>query len=112
MIRNKKLVLFASTLCALAFSVGAQNVAVSASAEAEADSANSNDRDAVSDHTCLRQTGSRIIASANARADARKDKAKRQCTGAPGRSYSREDIDRTGAVDLADALRRLDPSVN
>lgn len=110
MTRNKKFVLFASTLCGLAFSVGAQNVAVSASAET--DSASANDRDAVSDHTCLRQTGSRIVASANARADAGKDKSKRQCTSAPGRSYSREDIDRTGAVDLADALRRLDPSVN
>ena len=108
MTRNKKLVLFASTLCGLAFSVGAQNAAVSASVEAD----NANDREAVSDHTCLRHTGSRIIASANARADARKDKSKRQCTSAPGRSYSREDIDRTGAVDLADALRRLDPSVN
>jgi hypothetical protein len=28
-----------------------------------------------------------------------------------GRAYDRDDIDRTGAVDLADALRRLDPSI-
>jgi len=32
------------------------------------------------------------------------------CIG-PGRSYTREQIDRTGQTDLADALRRLDPSV-
>jgi len=32
------------------------------------------------------------------------------CIG-PGRAYSREQIDRTGQTNLADALRRLDPSV-
>ena len=32
------------------------------------------------------------------------------CIG-PGRSYSREQIDRTGQTDLADALRRLDTSI-
>ena len=31
------------------------------------------------------------------------------CTGAPGQSYSREDIDRTGAVDTGDAIRKLSP---
>lgn len=50
------------------------------------------------DTGCVRATGTRI------------DKRdKNGCTGAPGESYSREDIDRTGAVDTADALRKLSP---
>jgi Ni/Co efflux regulator RcnB len=52
------------------------------------------------DRKCMRETGSHIV---------RKDK--RACVNAPGDSYSREDIDRTGARDVADALRLLDPSV-
>jgi len=34
---------------------------------------------------------------------------KNGCTGAPGQSYSREDIDRTGAIDTGDAIRKLSP---
>lgn len=49
---------------------------------------------------CVRATGSRV----------NKTDAK-GCNGEPGRSYDREDIDKSGAVDTADALRRLDPSV-
>jgi hypothetical protein len=44
---------------------------------------------------CVRQTGTRIH--------------RRSCL--PGRSYDRQDIDRSGANTVADALRRLDPSV-
>ena len=57
----------------------------------------------IADSNCLEQTGSRI--------SPRADKGGRKCVNAPGRSYSKEDLDRTGATDLADALRRLDPSV-
>lgn len=57
----------------------------------------------LADRNCLRQTGSRIAPRA--------DKHGRKCVNAPGRSYSKEDLDRTGAIDTADALRRLDPSV-
>ncbi len=32
------------------------------------------------------------------------------CNGLPGESYDKEQIDRTGAVDTADAIRRLSPS--
>lgn len=52
---------------------------------------------------CLTQTGTRIRTR-----DAKSGKV--NCQG-PGRSYSRDDLDRTGQVDLADALRRIDPSV-
>lgn len=57
----------------------------------------------VTDSNCLKQTGSRIAP--------RPDKQGRKCVNAPGRAYSKEDLDRTGATGLADALRRLDPSV-
>lgn len=57
------------------------------------------------DRFCLRATGSRIVERANAR-------GVRRCTVASGRVYSRDDLDRAGgAVDIADALRRLDPSI-
>lgn len=57
----------------------------------------------IADNSCLTQTGSRIAPRA--------DKQGRKCVNAPGRAYSKDDLDRTGATDLADALRRLDPSV-
>jgi outer membrane cobalamin receptor len=47
---------------------------------------------------CLTQTGSRITRSGE------------KCT-ANGRSYSSDDIDRTGATTVAEALRTLDPSI-
>jgi hypothetical protein len=53
---------------------------------------------AAQNHSCLTQTGSRLAA----------DNA--DCS-AFGRSYSREDIDRTGSVTAAEALRLLDPSI-
>lgn len=57
----------------------------------------------ITDSNCLKQTGSRIAPRA--------DKQGRKCVNAPGRAYSKEDLDRTGATGIADALRRLDPSV-
>lgn len=51
------------------------------------------------DPGCVRESGTRI-----------KKRDKKGCTGAPGSSYSRADIDRTGAVDTADAIRKLSPS--
>jgi len=54
------------------------------------------------DHLCLRETGSRVRAS---------DRSRRGCTEL-GRVYTRDDIASTGEVDIADALRRLDPSIH
>ncbi|MGH8481623.1 MAG: hypothetical protein ACRES8_04100 [Nevskiaceae bacterium] len=45
--------------------------------------------------TCLRETGTRIKLPPG------------QCVAAPGRSYEREDLRRTGAVSLSEALWRL-----
>ena len=60
-------------------------------------------KDEWADRNCLQYTGSRLI---------RADSKGRKCANATGRSYSKEDIDRTGALDLRDALRRLDPAVH
>lgn len=49
---------------------------------------------------CITNTGSRI-----------KTKDKKGCNGEPGRSYDKDDIDRTGALTVGEALERLDPSV-
>ena len=65
------------------------------------------------DRNCLRHTGSRIVARDNTTRSARgrNDKLGQRCVAASGRVYSRDDLDRTGEVDIADALRKLDPSI-
>lgn len=65
---------------------------------------------------CLRYTGSRISAVESrrmARAERRQGvDGQPPCNRLlPGRAYTREDIERTGSIDLAEALRRLDPAV-
>lgn len=57
----------------------------------------------VSDRGCLKETGSRL--------PPRPDSKGRKCINATGRAYTRDDLDSTGAIDLKDALRRLDPAV-
>jgi hypothetical protein len=52
---------------------------------------------AMKDPNCLTETGSRISANSN-------------CRGF-GRSYSHDDIDRTGQTDAASALALMDPSI-
>jgi outer membrane cobalamin receptor len=49
---------------------------------------------------CLQSTGSHLPRSAD-----------QPCIEAPGEVHTREDIERTGAVTVGDALRRLSPSV-
>ncbi|HEV7714973.1 MAG TPA: hypothetical protein VGO53_05240 [Steroidobacteraceae bacterium] len=34
-----------------------------------------------------------------------------ECSGQPGRTWSKTDLDRTGQTNVADALRQLDPSI-
>lgn len=53
------------------------------------------------DTGCIRETGTRLH-----------KRDKKGCTGAPGRSYSREEIDRSGATDTGEAIRRLSPSAS
>jgi hypothetical protein len=49
--------------------------------------------------TCMHYTGSRLIMKPD------------QCSASPGRSYSKEDMDRTGHSTVAGALRNMDPTV-
>lgn len=65
---------------------------------ADASTAVTADDAAKPDTRCVRDTGTRL--------ETRDEKG---CTGAPGDSYSREDIEATGATDTADALRKLSP---
>lgn len=51
------------------------------------------------DRNCIRDTGSLIPAK------------KGECLPVAGRSYSKQDIDNTGARTLGPALERLDPSI-
>jgi len=105
--------LIAGLLFGFAFAAQAQSsdsVTVKDEADrplAEMQAADAADERRMSDRNCLRQTGSRITASHNAKVT----KNKQQCAPFNGRSYSREDIERTGETDIADALRKLDPSV-
>lgn len=52
------------------------------------------------DRNCLRETGSLIPAK------------KGECLPVTGRSYSREELQRTGAQDNARALQMLDPGIS
>lgn len=61
-------------------------------------------KDDVSDRNCLKETGSRLAP--------RPDSKGRKCVNATGHAYTKDDLDKTGAIDLGDALRRLDPTVH
>lgn len=50
---------------------------------------------------CVSETGSRI----------KSGKDKKGCNGLPGRSFGKDDLDRTGAITVGEALERLDPSI-
>jgi hypothetical protein len=54
---------------------------------------------------CLQHTGSLIRQSGS------RQRGGRQQCAAIGSAYTRDDLQRTGATDIADALRRLDSSI-
>ncbi len=60
--------------------------------------------------TCLTMTGSRVTANRNLRA-VREGRAERECANGTGRAYSNDDIERTGQINIADALRTLDTGI-
>lgn len=115
--------LLASVIAIVAFAASAQtlttSVGVDATAQAQPVSDTSGDArfDSTAkpqiDRNCLRQTGSRIVARGNTTRAARDstDRNPKRCVAANGRVYSREDIERTGEIDLAAALRKLDPAI-
>jgi hypothetical protein len=114
-----RITLFAA-LGTCSFAAAAQSsVGVGVSVETGTSAAVADDRINAGDEPathpfCLRSTGTHIAprarrADRGANADG-KDK-RPACVAANGRVYTREDLDRTGAIDVADALRRLDPSI-
>lgn len=117
--------LLAGVIACAAFAASAQTPATSVATDASAQAQLAGDTDVDGnfdskatpqiDRNCLRQTGSRIVATRNAsRNSAARDrdtKSGHRCVAANGRVYSREDLDRTGETDIADALRKLDPSI-
>lgn len=62
------------------------------------------------DRYCLRETGSHL--SSHLYAKSRDGRKFDDCVNASGRVYTRKDLERTGSVTTADALRRLDPSIH
>ena len=57
---------------------------------------------AIVKNNCIKETGTRI----------KRANDKKGCNGLPGRSYDKNDIDRTGALSIGEALQRLDPSIS
>jgi hypothetical protein len=98
-------------LLALAASASAQTpdaaLAADQAAQAAVEQTAASDESQLPGRHCLQQTGSRITEARNARVGT----SERRCAVAFGRVYSRADIDGTGAIDLADALRKLDPAI-
>ena len=99
--------LFTSLLCGVAFAAAAQSPAPASAEPADLRAADAANEASVKPF-CLQETGSLITTSENRRLAA----ADKKCAPVAGRSYSRRDIERTGAIDIADALRQLDPTIH
>ena len=108
-----KRVLLASLLAACAFAASAQQTSVQADASVRTDGSGQTQVQADTksktdiDRNCLRQTGTHIRDRS-----ATDGKGRKRCVAANGRVYTRDDIDRTGQTDIAEALRHLDPSIH
>ena len=70
----------------------------------------------IRDHHCLRETGSLIDTAQNQRilrhARAHNEPTVTVACAGYGRAYTQDDIRSTGALDLSQALRQLDPSIH
>jgi hypothetical protein len=109
-----KRLLLTSLLAGFAFAASAQSVGVTVQPTVQDDLRSDVGTRDVRDHHCLRETGSLITTSQNQRA-LRRARAQKEPTvevkcADYGRAYTQDDIRRTGAVNMADALRQLDPS--
>ncbi len=100
-------VILVAAIFSFSMLANAQNASVSASTNKE-EAAASEDVNITADTSvvtvaktnCVTETGSRI-----------KRKDKKGCNGLPGRSYDSDDISRTGATSVGEALELLDPSI-
>ena len=109
-----KRLLLTSLLAGFAFAASAQSVGVTVQPTVQDDLRSDVGTRDVRDHHCLRETGSLITTSQNQRA-LRRARAQKEPTvevkcADYGRAYTQDDIRRTGAINMADALRQLDPS--
>ena len=109
-----KRLLLTSLLAGFAFAASAQSVGMTVQPTVQDDLRSDVGTRDVRDHHCLRETGSLITTSQNQRA-LRRARAQKEPTvevkcADYGRAYTQDDIRRTGAVNMADALRQLDPS--
>ncbi|TDK25069.1 hypothetical protein E2F46_07845 [Luteimonas aestuarii] len=102
-----KFPLIAALVAGLAFTVAVPATALAQDEELEETGGATAKRGKPDDRFCIRETGSRVVATRN-----RNKRADDECVNTSGRVYTREDIERTGSVDIRDALRRLDPSIN
>jgi len=84
---------------ALSMLAGAVSAAEPASSSAASATATNSSSAEPRQPNCVRDTGTRIKSK------------NRDCLGVAGRSYSAEELSRTGEINPADALRRLDPSI-
>lgn len=98
--------LMTALLAGLAFTVAVPVTAFAQDEEVEETGRTATRAGQPDDRFCIKETGSRVVATRN-----RSKKSDEECVAASGRVYTREDIERTGSVDIRDALRRLDPSV-
>jgi hypothetical protein len=114
MIRSAAIASASLALLLASAAASAQTATVEASTQAQTPDmvvtgqTDQDDRDLRS-RTCIRSTGSRIVAARNERA-AKEGKPQR-CVASSGKVYTRRDLDSTGHVDIADALRSLDTSM-
>ena len=111
-----KRLLLASLLAGFAFAASAQSVGTTVQPTVQDDLRSDIATRDVRDHNCLRETGSLIATAQNQKA-LRRARANHDATvevkcSEYGRAFTQDDIRRTGAINLSDALRQLDPSVH
>ena len=109
-----KRLLLTTVLAGCAFAASAQSVGTTVQPTVQDDLRSDVGSRDVRDHKCLRETGSLITTSQNQhalrRARAQKEPTVEVKCADYGRAYTQDDIRRTGAINMADALRQLDPS--
>ena len=111
-----KRLLLTTLLAGCAFAASAQGVGVTTQPTVQDDLKTDIATRDVRDHHCLRETGSLITTAQNQRA-VRRARAQKEATvevkcADYGRAYTQDEIRRTGAINLADAIRQLDPAAH
>lgn len=108
--------LLTSLLAGVAFAASAQSVGTTVQPTVQDDIQSDVATRDVRDHNCLSETGSLVTTAQNQRAmrKARKngDATVELKCASYGRAYTQDDIRRSGAIDLSDALRTLDPAAH